>query len=311
MVNDVVVELQNVTKKIKRKTIIDNLSLSVRRGEIYGFLGPNGAGKTTTIRMMVGLMALTSGNIVIEGHNIKTARSKAMVHVGAIVENPELYKYMTGRQNLLHFVRMSREAITKQRTQEIVKLLGLENVLDKKVKTYSLGMRQRLGIAQALLHNPSILILDEPTNGLDPAGIRELRDYLRYLAKKENIAVLISSHLLSEIELMCSRVLIIQNGKLLGERSLTPNKEGAQSTAMTIRFVVNDVVKATDILAATNWKSTVDEEHMTIIVELVHDEIPNVVQKLVQEGILLYEVCIVAPTLEDTFLSMTKGGRIE
>ncbi|EPY13747.1 ABC transporter, ATP-binding protein [Paenibacillus alvei A6-6i-x] len=310
MVNDVVVELQNVTKKIKGKTIIDDLSFSVRRGEVYGFLGPNGAGKTTTIRMMVGLMSMTSGNIVIEGHNIRTDRAKAMAHVGAIVENPELYKFMTGRKNLQHFVRMSGKPITEERIKEIVKLVDLENALDKKVKTYSLGMRQRLGVAQALLHNPSILILDEPTNGLDPAGIRELRDYLRHLAKKENISILVSSHLLSEIELMCDRVLIIQNGKFVGERSLDPNEEGEQSQAMAIRFVVDDAAKAMEVLASTAWKASVEEDS-AVKVELMHDEVPTAVQKFVQAGVLIYEVRTVAPTLEETFLSMTKGGRIE
>lgn len=310
MVNDVVVELQNVTKKIKGKTIIDNLSFSVRRGEVYGFLGPNGAGKTTTIRMMVGLMSMTSGNIMIEGHNIRTDRSKAMAHVGAIVENPELYKFMTGRKNLQHFVRMSGKPITEERIKEIVKLVDLENALDKKVKTYSLGMRQRLGVAQALLHNPSILILDEPTNGLDPAGIRELRDYLRHLAKKENISILVSSHLLSEIELMCDRVLIIQNGKFVGERSLDPNEEGQQSAAVVIRFEVDNAAKAAEVLASAEWK-TIVEADSAIKIELLHDEIPAAVQKLVQAGVLIYEVRAVAPTLEETFLSMTKGGRIE
>lgn len=310
MVNDVVVELQNVTKKIKGKTIIDDLSFSVRRGEVYGFLGPNGAGKTTTIRMMVGLMSMTSGNIVIEGHNIRTDRAKAMAHVGAIVENPELYKFMTGRKNLQHFVRMSGKPITEERIKEIVKLVDLENALDKKVKTYSLGMRQRLGVAQALLHNPSILILDEPTNGLDPAGIRELRDYLRHLAKKENISILVSSHLLSEIELMCDRVLIIQNGKFVGERSLDPNEEGEQSQAMAIRFVVDDAAKVMEVLASTAWKASVEEDS-AVKVELMHVEVPTAVQKFVQAGVLIYEVRTVAPTLEETFLSMTKGGRIE
>ncbi|NEZ42701.1 ATP-binding cassette domain-containing protein [Paenibacillus alvei] len=308
--NDVVVELQNVTKKIKGKTIIDNLSFSVRRGEVYGFLGPNGAGKTTTIRMMVGLMSMTSGNIMIEGHNIRTDRSKAMAHVGAIVENPELYKFMTGRKNLQHFVRMSGKPITEERIKEIVKLVDLENALDKKVKTYSLGMRQRLGVAQALLHNPSILILDEPTNGLDPAGIRELRDYLRHLAKKENISILVSSHLLSEIELMCDRVLIIQNGKFVGERSLDPNEEGQQSAAVAIRFEVDNAAKAAEVLASAEWKTIVEADR-AIKIELLHDEIPAAVQKLVQAGVLIYEVRAVAPTLEETFLSMTKGGRIE
>lgn len=310
MMNDVVVELKNVTKKIKGKTIIDDLSFSVRRGEVYGFLGPNGAGKTTTIRMIVGLMSMTQGEIVVEGHNIRSNRAKAMAHVGAIVENPELYKFMTGRKNLTHFARMSGNPIREERLQEIVKLVDLENALDKKVKNYSLGMRQRLGVAQALLHNPSILILDEPTNGLDPAGIRELRDYLRQLAKKENISILVSSHLLSEIELMCDRVLIIQNGKFVGERALDPNADDAAPVPKAIHFEVSEPDKALAALASTSWPASRGEGG-ALSVELLRDDIPKVVEHLVQHGVAIYEVRTVAPTLEDTFLSMTKGGRIE
>ncbi|MCG7406074.1 ABC transporter ATP-binding protein [Paenibacillus sp. ACRRX] len=309
-VNDIVVELKNVTKIIGGKTLIDNLSFSVRRGEVYGFLGPNGAGKTTTIRMMVGLMSMTSGEVIIEGHNVSNERSKAMAHVGAIVENPELYKFMTGKKNLLHFARMCGKPISQERIDEIVKLVELDKALDKKVKNYSLGMRQRLGIAQALLHNPSILILDEPTNGLDPAGIRELRDYLRRLAKEENISILVSSHLLSEIELMCDRVLIIQNGKFVGERVLDPNAEGNAAEARSIQLRVGDGEHAKSVLADTEWNITASAgSSLTLL--LMNEDIPAVIEHLVRNGVKLYEVRAVTPTLEDTFLSMTKGGHIQ
>src|SRR5690606_36103405 len=191
-------------------------------GEVFGLLGPNGAGKTTSIRMMVGLMKLSEGQIRICGKNVQTHFEEAMLNVGAIVENPEMYKYMSGYDNLIHYARMMSN-ITKQRINEVIGLVGLEARIHDKVKTYSLGMRQRLGVAQALLHKPKLLILDEPTNGLDPAGIRELRDYLRQLAKDEQIAVIVSSHLLSEMELMCDRVAIIQNGKLLDMKQLKNN----------------------------------------------------------------------------------------
>lgn len=176
MSNEPIVSLRNVTKRIGGKAIIDKLSFDVPRGEIFGFLGPNGAGKTTTIRMMVGLMSITEGEIFIDGNNTKTDFEKAIRHVGAIVENPELYKYLSGYNNLVHYARMI-PGITKHRIDEVVKLVKLENRINDKVSKYSLGMRQRLGVAQAILHKPSLLILDEPTNGLDPAGIRELRDY--------------------------------------------------------------------------------------------------------------------------------------
>ncbi|SMG53366.1 ABC transporter ATP-binding protein [Paenibacillus aquistagni] len=309
--NDIVVEIRNVTKKMGGKTIIDNLSFSVERGEIYGFLGPNGAGKTTTIRMMVGLMSMNAGEIIIEGHNVATDRAKAMMHVGAIVENPELYKFMTGRQNLIHFARMSGRTISEERIQEIVKLVDLDQALDKKVKNYSLGMRQRLGIAQALLHHPSILILDEPTNGLDPAGIRELRDYLRRLSREENISILVSSHLLSEIELMCDRVLIIQNGQYVGERLLDGSKEGSQAEELqSIQLQVETMEEIQQALQDSAWSIT-SAEGNRVTLSLPHHDIPQLIEHLVKQGVKLYEVRKVTPTLEDTFLQMTKGGRIQ
>ena len=219
MDSGMVVQMRNVTKKIGGKTIIDRLTLDLPKGEVFGFLGPNGAGKTTTIRMMVGLMSMTEGEILIGGSSIRTDFEGAIRHVGAIVENPEMYKYLTGYQNLSHYARMI-PGIGKNRIDEVIALTGLDKRIHDKVKTYSLGMRQRLGVAQALLHKPSLLILDEPTNGLDPAGIRELRDYLRKLAVEEGITVFVSSHLLSEMELMCDKVAIIQAGKLIDIRTL-------------------------------------------------------------------------------------------
>ena len=210
-----VIKLVNVSKKIDRKTIIDGLTLEIRRGEVFGLLGPNGAGKTTTIRMMVGLIAITAGDILIRGASINKDFRKAIAQVGAIVENPELYGFLTGYQNLVHFANLY-PAVTLERIEEVISFIGLEKRIHDRVKTYSLGMRQRLGVAQAILNKPSILILDEPTNGLDPAGIKELRDYLRILAKNEGVSVIVSSHLLSEMELLCDRVAIIKSGRLLG-----------------------------------------------------------------------------------------------
>lgn len=162
-----IVQIKNLSKKIGKKNIINQLSFEVPRGEVFGFLGPNGAGKTTTIRMMVGLMSITEGVVLINGKSIATNFEEAIAHVGAIIENPEMYKYLTGYQNLVHFARMSQR-VTRSRIDEVVKLVALENRIHPKVKTYSLGMRQRLGVTQAILHKPSLLILDEPTNGLDP-----------------------------------------------------------------------------------------------------------------------------------------------
>ncbi|AMX83165.1 bacitracin ABC transporter ATP-binding protein [Geobacillus subterraneus] len=209
------VEVKNLTKRIGSKTIIKGLDFEIYPGEIFGFLGPNGAGKTTTIRMMVGLTKITEGDVIIYGKSIKKQFKEAIAQVGAIVENPEMYKFMSGWKNLLHYARMTPGGVNQDKIEEIVHLTGLENVIHKKVKTYSLGMRQRLGLAQALLHEPSVLILDEPTNGLDPSGIYEIRSYLRNLAREKGLTIFISSHLLSEVEILCDRVGIIKNGELI------------------------------------------------------------------------------------------------
>jgi ABC-2 type transport system ATP-binding protein len=295
---NVVVKLENVHKKIGRAEIIRGLSFEVREGEVYGFLGPNGSGKTTTIRMMTGLISVTEGDITICGHSIRTAREKALEQIGAIVENPELYEYMTGMQNLKHFANMAVTPIRKERIAEIVKLVELEHAIHKKVKTYSLGMKQRLGIAQALLHNPKILILDEPTNGLDPAGIRQIRDYLQSLAKEENIAVIVSSHLLSEIELMCDRVVIIKNGQFVQEYSL--REQAKSDDKIMVVFEVNQVEKANEMI-----KGTVQEKKISVSV--MKEEIPQLVKKLVYADVLVYSVTVQNKSLEDEFLEITGG----
>ncbi|WP_144932482.1 ABC transporter ATP-binding protein [Paenibacillus sp. 32O-W] len=304
MSNETVVQLKNVSKTINGKPIIEKLSFSVRRGEIYGFLGPNGSGKTTTIRMMVGLISITEGDIYIAGHNIRTERSQAMTHVGAIVETPELYGYMSGWKNLIHFARMSRNPVSRERMMDIVRLVDLEDAIHRKVKTYSLGMKQRLGIAQALLHRPSILLLDEPTNGLDPSGIRQLRDYLRRLASEENIAIVVSSHLLSEIELMCDRVVIIKDGQFVDERQL--HGEAEDMMVYPVVFEVSNADQAALLLEAYG---EVKKKDNRVTIEINRETIPQVVTLLGKEGILLYQIRTMSPTLEDMFLSLTKGER--
>jgi ABC-2 type transport system ATP-binding protein len=301
-----IVQLQQVTKKIGKKTIINNLSLDLPLGEVFGFLGPNGAGKTTTIRMMVGLMAMTSGEIKIGGYSIRSQYQQAIRHVGAIVENPEMYKYLTGYQNLVHFARMI-DGVTPQRIQEVIDLVGLESRIHDKVKTYSLGMRQRLGVAQAILHRPKLLILDEPTNGLDPAGIRELRDYLRQLSKEEGIAVFVSSHLLSEMELMCDRVAIIQNGKLIDVRTIQQGGINAQSD-VNILFEVDKPAEALAVAAELGKDAL--KEGDSIVLEANRDFVASFNARLVAEGIKVYGIRVQTKSLEDQFLEVTGGERI-
>jgi ABC-2 type transport system ATP-binding protein len=297
-----IVELKNVTKVIKGRTIIDDISFQVNKGEVFGFLGPNGAGKTTTIRMIVGLMGITSGDITVGGSSIRSNFEDAVRHIGAIVENPEMYKFLTGYQNLIHYARMSK-GISKQKIAETVELVGLTDRINDKVKTYSLGMRQRLGLAQCLLHDPGVLILDEPTNGLDPAGIREIRDYVRLLAREKNLAVIVSSHLLSEMEMMCDRIGIIQNGRLIDVQLVHELVHG--ETEMTYELEVVPSDKALALIKANYPNVRTNRSRNGISVELSKEEIPNLVKKFVSEDIQVFAIKEVAKTLEDRFLELT------
>jgi len=301
-----VVRLQNVTKVIGGRTIIDRVSFEVRPGEVFGFLGPNGSGKTTTIRMIVGLMGLTAGDIHIVGHSIKSEYPKAIVHVGAIVENPEMYKFLTGYQNLLHYARMN-PSITKERIQEAIELVGLQGRIHDKVKKYSLGMRQRLGVAQAIMHRPKLLVLDEPTNGLDPAGIRELRDYLRKLAQDEGTAVLVSSHLLSEMELMCDRVAILQKGQIIDVRSIRGQDDGEKVSLEDVLFDVDHPDAALGILEGQGSGRIVDG-FLTLSSDRKGIAAAN--RRLVEAGINVYGIRVKTKSLEDQFLEVTGGETI-
>ena len=293
------VQLIDVCKVINDKEIIKNVSYEVFEGEVFGFLGPNGAGKTTTIRMIVGLISITSGDILIDGTSIKADYEKAIRQVGAIVENPEMYKFLTGYQNLMQYKRMT-PGVTKERLNEVIELVGLTDRIHEKVKTYSLGMRQRLGIAQALLHKPKVLILDEPTNGLDPAGIREIRDYLRKLAQSEQMAIIVSSHLLSEMELMCDRVGIIQQGELIDIQSIRDFVKDEQST---YHFNVSPLEKASNLLM--ELKIEFVEKDSLLQVGVDKEKVPSLIQHLVENDVLIYEVKEVSKTLEDKFLEKT------
>ena len=206
-----VLNVSNLTKVYGQKKVVNNVTFSVFAGQIFGFVGPNGAGKSTTIRMITGLTPITNGDVTICGYSVKNAYKKAIEHVGGIIEMPQLYPYLTGMKNLKLFAKFYGKAAIA-RINPIVKLVGMENRINEKVSTYSLGMKQRLGIAQALLSKPKLLILDEPTNGLDPNGIVEMRNILKTLAEKENMAIIISSHLVDELEKIIDYAIFIKNG---------------------------------------------------------------------------------------------------
>lgn len=296
-----IVQLQNLSKTIRGKQLIQQLNIDLYPGQITGFLGPNGAGKTTTIRMMTGLMHPTEGNVIIDGLSLKEHYEEAISKVGVIVENPEMYKFMSGYKNLLHFARMHKN-VTKERIQEVIQQVGLENRIHEKVSTYSLGMRQRLGLAQALLHRPKFLILDEPTNGLDPAGIREFRMYLRKIASEEGVSVFVSSHLLSEIELMCDRVAVIQNGQLIDLRDIHNESSSFYYVEAEPKEQVSAYLEQRDF----NFVA----ENQGYVVEMKKEDVPAMTTQLVQAGIQLFAVQPHQKTLEDQFLEMTGGGQI-
>lgn len=295
--------VQNLTKKIKNKQIVDHVSFSIEKGEIFGLLGPNGAGKTTIIRMIVNLMRRTDGQVTINGYDLDRQLKDAIHEIGAIVENPEFYKYMSGYKNLKHYANMSKNKITEAEIQAVVKRVKLDHAINQKVKTYSLGMRQRLGVAQALLHKPSLLILDEPTNGLDPQGIREFREYLRALTK-EGVSVLVSSHLLAEMQLMCDRFAIIEKGKLIHIASMNEIEQN-DNTALDIIFEVDDKIKALEILKEQGFMKIgeVDENHIRVHVD--KKGVANVNRLLVINDINVYEIKVETISLEDRFLQLT------
>lgn len=292
-----IVRVNNLSKTIRGKQIIRNIQFELFPGQITGFIGPNGSGKTTTIRMMTGLMKPTSGDVEINGLSIQQQFSEAIRPVGVIVENPELYGYMSGYKNLLHFARM-HGAVDEQALKDVIVQVGLADRITEKVSTYSLGMRQRLGLAQALLHKPQFLILDEPTNGLDPAGIKELRNLLRKLADESQVAVLVSSHLLAEIELMCDRIVIIQRGEIIETRNIRQEKAS--------RYALEASPNAVDILNLNNYTFVQLENSTIITIERAH--IPQLLQQLIQADVAVYSIQPYNESLEDQFLEVTGGS---
>ncbi|EAC3172345.1 ABC transporter ATP-binding protein [Listeria monocytogenes] len=295
-------QVTNLHKKIRKREIIKGISFEVMPGEVFGFLGPNGAGKTTTIRMIVGLIKPTSGTILIGGKDIRKNFTEAMRGLGSIVENPEFYTFLTGQENLAYFARMD-SSIKKERIQEVTELVGLEKRINDRVSTYSLGMRQRLGIAQALLSNPKLLILDEPTNGLDPSGIHEMRDFIRALARNEGISVLVSSHLLSEIELLCDRVAIMTDGTIIK----TDQVAHLLSSRAQLRWRVTPFEQAKAFLESVT-EVEVDGEYL---VTAVNEHSAEWNEQLVANGIQVHEIDKKKPSLEDLFLELTGGHTID
>ena len=303
-----VLELRNVSKIMNGKALVEDINFTVNKGEIFGFLGPNGAGKTTTIKMITGLYSISKGEIYIDGNSVKKNFEKALQGVGGIIENPEMYGYLSGYDNLKLYARM-HGLISKERIDEVVNLVKLGNRINDKVSRYSLGMRQRLGVAQALLHKPKLLILDEPTNGLDPMGIKELRHTLRELAEKEGLSVMVSSHLLSEMELMCDRFGIIDGGKMIGIRTMEDIKKNTSANIKTYILDVDNKEKALEIIKSNNKNVSIIDSDDGIKVSCEKDQLARVNKSLIENAISLFTVQILTKSLEDEFMEVTKGSK--
>ncbi len=296
-------EVTNLNKYFGKKQVLKNVSFSTDEGEILGFIGPNGAGKTTTIKLILGLQRINSGSISINGYDVVKDFSKAIEKVGAIVESPDMYMYLSGRKNLELIARMYK-GITKDRIDEVIKLVGLESRINDKVSKYSLGMRQRLGIAASLIHNPKLLILDEPTNGLDPEGIKELRTLLKNLAKKDNIGILISSHNLAELESFCTDVCIIKNGEVIESTSVKEAKKIDNTTYLIKLNTTEGIDKYLD------KEDTIIDKN-TIRVFKNKEDISDYVKKLLDNDYKLQGLELETLTLEDAFLKKAGGNKID
>lgn len=297
-----VLELKNVSKSFGKRKVIDNISLEVKEGEIYGFLGPNGSGKTTTIKMILRLIDSDSGEIKVNGFDTKKQFEKAMECIGAIVENPDMYKYMSGIDNLKLHARIRN--IDKKRIDEVLEMVELKGRGKDKVGKYSLGMKQRLGLALTLLHKPKVLILDEPTNGLDPAGIKKLRDILKEIAHKEGVAVFVSSHILSEMQLMCDKVAVIDSGKVVKIEEISKEDDKIE----TVEIKVKNVEKAIQIIKE---KFEIDTKRVgnNIEITLLTENLPKVVKELAIADVEIKAVIPKEHSLEEIFFDATKGGK--
>lgn len=291
-----ILECKNLHKKFGKKEILKGVSFTIAEGDILAFIGPNGSGKTTTIKLILGLQKINAGEVIINGYDIKKDFENAINKVGAIVENPDFYMYLTGYQNL-RLIANCYESITGEDINKIVKYVGLEKRINDKVSKYSLGMRQRLGIARALLNKPNILILDEPTNGLDPEGIKDLRNLLKKLAK-EGMGILISSHNLAELESFCNKVLIIDNGTIIETSEVKEFKNNDNKYVFTVSSTEKLDIEGIYEVSKTKFSFNGDKE-----------SIAKIVKKLVKENIDVYEVKMQELTLEEAFLKKTGGKK--
>lgn len=303
MSEEKIIEIKNLSKHFKELKAVNNLSLNVYRGDVFGFLGPNGAGKSTTIRMLMSLITPNAGEIKLFGKSLKESRIEILKRVGAIVEKPDFYGYLSAYKNLEILGRISGKHISQKRIMEVLELVGLLARYKSKVKTFSHGMKQRLGLAQSLLHDPDLIILDEPTTGLDPQGMKEIRDLIITLSKDAKKTIFLSSHILYEVELVANRMVIINKGASVVEGEV---ETLLQQANLKVTMQVTDIEKAKQLLSTSRWSSKVNSfTDNKIIFALDPDEISKVNRYFIENGV---DVSSIVPmrSLEEYFLELTE-----
>ncbi|WP_306010009.1 ABC transporter ATP-binding protein [Bacillus sp. MMSF_3328] len=299
--SDLILETNGLTKKFGKRSAVENVDLRLAKGEIYGFLGPNGAGKTTTIRMLLGLARPTGGSIHIFGRDLKKEKLQILRKVGSLVEYPSYYGHLTAIENLEALRRILE--VPKSRIDEVLAIVRLSKEAKRPVKGFSLGMKQRLGIAAALLANPELLILDEPTNGLDPSGILEIRELIKSMPAQHGMTILVSSHLLSEIDQMATQVGIISKGSMIFQDSIHVLRQKANSQ---IAITVNETEKAWRALLSNGIQAEKEREHL--LLDGTDAQVAAAVETLVRHDVSVYRVQEQRKTLEDIFLELTGEG---
>ena len=301
-----VLNIVGLSKSYGDRKVLRNLNFEVYAGEIFGFIGPNGAGKSTLIRIISGLTPPTGGEVFICGDSVQKNFERAVSHIGVVMENCQLYSYMTGRQNLNYFASLVK-GITKDNIENVIRTVGLENRIDDRVRTYSYGMRQRLGLAQALLNNPKLLILDEPTNGLDVNGVIELRRTLKILSAKNNMGIFISSHVLSEMEQLCDTVAVFDRGSILEMRTMDDfrNDSGAQK-----RFRIRvDYPNYAGKIISLKYGLDVELAGNSVLIPYIPEKYDDIISDLIRRNLTIYGTTVVSKSLEDIYLEILKERR--
>lgn len=299
-----ILKCSNLKKQIKNKIIVENISFSINKGDIVGFIGPNGAGKTTIIKLILGLMKLSEGKVFINGFDIEKDFIKAIEKVGSIVENPDLYMYLSGYDNL-KIIANNYKNISKDRIHEVIKIVGLENRIKDKVSTYSLGMRQRLGIAEAIINEPELLILDEPTNGLDVEGIIEIRNLIKQLSQ-QGMAIFISSHNLTEIDNLCNRIIAIKNGKIIADDTI--ENFTTISNISSYILELNYIGNLAKIISDYKFEIIKDNK---IRVYISKDKLTELMQKLIENKYQIYSLQEEKLTSEEAFIKKVGENKID